>query len=344
MNPDLSPLLTAPRHRRFLAFIAVAVPLLAFVFLGLIVPLLAALLAYSLVRAIAARLIRGRMADGRARLSALFVVALAIIGALTGLAFGTYYVLHGQQGFQHLIQKMGEILMEAHHWLPAFITDYLPARDALFADIGAWLKTHSSEIGGMGLQFAKHLGYALLGIVLGALIAVTDISRNRPLGPVSSLLLQQIHAFNRAFSNVAGAQVRISALNAGLTALYLFALLPLFGVELPLRKTMTLVTFFVGLLPVVGNLISNSVITVIGIGYSLPVGIASILYLIIIHKLEYFLNARLVGSSIDAHAWEILLMMIIGERLMGVSGVIIAPIFYAWLKSEWHLWDKAAPA
>ena len=42
-------------------------------------------------------------------------------------------------------------------------------------------------------------------------------------------------------------------------------LLPLLGINLPLTKTIILVTFVVGLLPVVGNLISNTVIVIVSL-------------------------------------------------------------------------------
>ena len=32
--------------------------------------------------------------------------------------------------------------------------------------------------------------------------------------------------------------------------------------------------------------------------------------------------------------------MIVMERLLGLVGVVAAPVFYAWLKSEWHRWDQ----
>jgi hypothetical protein len=36
----------------------------------------------------------------------------------------------------------------------------------------------------------------------------------------------------------------------------------------------------------------------------------------VIHKLEYFLNARIVGIQINARAWELLIaMLLIGGRL-----------------------------
>jgi predicted PurR-regulated permease PerM len=54
----------------------------------------------------------------------------------------------------------------------------------------------------------------------------------------------------------------------------------------------------------------------------------------VIHKLEYFLNARIVGSQIAARAWELLLAMLVMEAAFGIPGVVAAPIYYAYLKRE----------
>ena len=117
-------------------------------------------------------------------------------------------------------------------------------------------------------------------------------------------------------------------------AIYLELALPLFGVHLPLTKTLIAVTFFGGLLPVIGNLISNTVIVIVGLSYSPAVALASLAFLIIIHKLEYFLNARIVGKRLGSHAWELLLAMLVMEAAFGVAGVVAAPIYYAFIKDE----------
>ena len=135
------------------------------------------------------------------------------------------------------------------------------------------------------------------------------------------------------------AQVWIAAVNASLTGLYLAVMLPLMGVNLPLTKTLIAVTFVCGLLPVIGNLISNTVIVVVSLSNSLVVAIGSLTYLVVIHKLEYFLNARIIGSRIRAKAWEMLVAMLIMEAAFGIAGLIAAPIYYAYLKDE--LQDKA---
>jgi predicted PurR-regulated permease PerM len=54
----------------------------------------------------------------------------------------------------------------------------------------------------------------------------------------------------------------------------------------------------------------------------------------VIHKVEYFLNARIVGTRINAKSWEVLLAMLIFESAFGLPGVVAAPIYYAYLKSE----------
>ena len=137
-----------------------------------------------------------------------------------------------------------------------------------------------------------------------------------------------------SFRRVVFAQVRISALNTVLSAVYLMLILPALGVHLPLTKTMIAVTFVAGLLPIIGNLISNSVIVVISLSYSLPIALGSLLFLIVVHKLEYFINARIVGSLINAAAWELLLAMIVMEAAFGLPGVVAAPVFYAYAKAE----------
>jgi len=50
--------------------------------------------------------------------------------------------------------------------------------------------------------------------------------------------------------------------------------------------------------------------------------------------LEYFLNAEIIGGEIESTAWEILVVMLIAESLFGISGVIIAPVVYAYIKCE----------
>jgi predicted PurR-regulated permease PerM len=54
----------------------------------------------------------------------------------------------------------------------------------------------------------------------------------------------------------------------------------------------------------------------------------------VIHKLEYFLNAQIIGKRIGSHTWELLVAMLVMEAAFGIGGVIAAPIYYAFIKDE----------
>jgi predicted PurR-regulated permease PerM len=97
---------------------------------------------------------------------------------------------------------------------------------------------------------------------------------------------------------------------------------------------MIAVTFFAGLLPIIGNLSSNSVIVIVSLSSSFAIFVGSLAFLILVHKLEYFLNARIVGGEIKASAWELLCAMLVFEAAFGLQGLIAAPIFYAYVKAE----------
>src|SRR5258708_8265338 len=98
-----------------------------------------------------------------------------------------------------------------------------------------------------------------------------------------------------------------------------------------LAKTLIAVTFFAGLLPVIGNLIANTAIFIAGLSVSVYAGAFALIFLVVIHKLEYFFNARIVGSSIQARAWELLVAMLVMEAAFGLDGLVLASNFYAYL-------------
>jgi len=73
---------------------------------------------------------------------------------------------------------------------------------------------------------------------------------------------------------------------------------------------------------------------VISLSVSPQLAVASLVFLVVVHKLEYFLNARIVGGQIHARAWELLTAMLLMEAAFGVAGLVAAPIYYAYVKDE----------
>ena len=141
-------------------------------------------------------------------------------------------------------------------------------------------------------------------------------------------ITERFRKFYKSFSTVMGAQIIISAINTVFTAIFILA------TGLPYALVMVGVTFLCGLLPVIGNLISNTMIVGIGFTISPRMALAALIFLIVIHKLEYFLNCKIIGDRIRNPLWLTLLGLIIGERLMGVPGMILAPVMLNYLKIE----------
>ena len=327
------------RNARFAAFVFVAGLFAAVIQLGLLIPAFTGFLVYAAVMHLSAGMVRDGNITRRAKWIAVAMVAGLVVNIFVLAGLGLHLFLRNGAGVHDLLLKMGDILASASAYLPDWVITALPQQGELLASVGAWFKTHAAEIGTYGLGAVKAVGYLLAGLLLGSLVAIRDATRESPLGPVSSYLLVQVVQLRDAFWQVAMAQLKISAVNTLLTAAYLLVALPLFGINLPLTKTLVAVTFIAGLLPIVGNLISNSTIVVISLSVSFKVALASLVFLVLVHKLEYFVNARIVGTQINARAWEILLAMLVMERLFGPAGVVAAPVFYAWLKSEWRCWD-----
>ena len=178
------------------------------------------------------------------------------------------------------------------------------------------------------------LVHLLVGMVIGAMAALYDTTYIHHYKPLSAALHQRIVRLHQVFKQIVFAQIRIAGINAIFTGIFLALALPMAGIHLPFVKTMILITFIAGLLPVVGNLISNTVIVVISLSHSLSTAAFALLFLVTIHKLEYFLNAKIIGTQINARAWELLTAMLVMESLFGIPGVIAAPVFYAYLKAE----------
>jgi predicted PurR-regulated permease PerM len=212
------------------------------------------------------------------------VVGIVTLAIAAGIAF-----LNTESGNPSLFfARMTPLIERARTQLPAIIVDHLPDNSAeLRATLMEWLRMHAGQLQLAGKQAVRVIVQLLVGVVLGALLAFYN-TRVRPAGgPFTVVLKARCANLAVAFRDVLFAQSKISAINTLFTGIFLFIVLPLFGVHLPLAKTLVVTTLIVGLLPVIGNLISNTLIA-----------------------------------------------MLLMETLFGISGLIAAPIYYAYLKRE----------
>src|SRR5581483_5505910 len=201
-------------------------------------------------------------------------------------------------------------------------TDYDSLKDAAI-DIG---KDQTRYLGNVA-KAAKGATTQFLYLIVGCVVAIGiflnprfELARTAQSAPgnLYSRCCEQIAArfrlFYQSFVTVMGAQIVISAINTVLTAIFVIA------VQLPYAVVVIGVTFLCGLLPVIGNLLSNAIIVAIGFTVSPKMALVALVFLIVVHKLEYFLNSKIVGDRIGNPLWLTLLALVLGERLMGVPG------------------------
>jgi predicted PurR-regulated permease PerM len=189
-------------------------------------------------------------------------------------------------------------------------------------------------------NFARAVTTQLVFVLIGIVVAVSlflnpriEKFSDKPAGPnlftaITDEIRIRFRLFYESFETVMGAQIRISAINTLLTAIFVVA------VSIKYGAFVIGLTFLCGLLPIVGNLISNSIIVGIALTISSRVAIAALLFLVALHKLEYFLNSKIIGDQIKNPVWLTLFALIIGERLMGIPGMILAPVVLNYIKVE----------
>ena len=260
----------------------------------------------------------------------LYLIAVAVIGA--GLVY-----------FSNL----------AYHTLPRIAEISIPAMvvfaekngiELPFADYAS-LKSTALDAAREGFaivgRYATVASFQFVLVVAGLVVPVSvflgsgwTANNDAPGAPdsfysaVTRELTARFKTLYASFAKVMGAQIVISAINAGLTGAFLLLN------SYPYAGLLTTLVFLCGLLPIVGNLISNAVIVGVGFTLSSRTGVYALVFLVVIHKLEYFLNSKIVGRRINSPMWLTLIGLLVGERLMGIPGMILAPVVLHFINVE----------
>ncbi|PIJ49526.1 hypothetical protein BL250_11975 [Erwinia sp. OLTSP20] len=330
------------RHHQRQDYIQLASYVLIALALFLIFPLrllpcfLAGFIVYQIIVALTPwvqRLVKGQAARW---IIILTLSMLIILGLITGISKIIAFFLHDFRNAQVFHATASKLLNDAQHTLSPVIVRYLPADiDELQTQLIGWLREHLVVVQDLGKTAAHTVATMLIGMLLGAIISLrSTLHDGKTMLPLKSALLMRLATLATSFQNVVFAQIKVSLVNTLLTGAFLFGVLPLFGLHFPFGKTIVVLTFLAGLLPIIGNLISNTVIVLVGLSLSLEAAAIALTFLVLVHKLEYFINARIFGTRINAKTWEILLAMLIFESAFGLAGVVAAPLYYAYLKSE----------
>lgn len=190
-------------------------------------------------------------------------------------------------------------------------------------------------------HYARAAIFQLVLLLIGLVVALSlflnarwgtdedpQSSRDSLYATVVSELVLRFGTFFQSFARVISAQILISAVNTVLTAIFLF------WNGFPYSLVIIGLTFLCGLLPIVGNILSNVLIVAVGFTISPEMALFALIFLVVIHKLEYFLNSKIIGHRIRNPMWLTLIGIVIGEKLMGIPGMILAPVVLHYIKVE----------
>jgi predicted PurR-regulated permease PerM len=152
-------------------------------------------------------------------------------------------------------------------------------------------------------------------------------------------ILRRMRTFFESFDVAMNAQVAIAIINAALTGLFMLAL------GLPHLVVAVGVTLIAGIVPFLGNLVSAVMVVAIAFIVSPNKGLATVAFLAVIHYLEFMVGSKIIGEKIRSPLWLTLVALVVGDQLMGVTGMVLSPVALHYIRIEaskvhWNAHDK----
>jgi predicted PurR-regulated permease PerM len=212
-------------------------------------------------------------------------------------------------------------------------TDYASLKTLAVSEV----KDRLANIGRYAREATLQLAMLIIGLVVAVSMFINakweveddpEMVKDSLYSTVVRELVVRFEIFYASFARVIGAQIIISILNTALTSGFLI------WNGYPFATVIIVLTFLCGLLPIIGNLLSNTLIVAIGFTISPRTAFIALIFLVVIHKLEYFLNSKIIGDRIKNPMWLTLIALVIGEKLMGIPGMILAPVVLHYIKVE----------
>jgi predicted PurR-regulated permease PerM len=269
---------------------------------------------------------------GRSKTLAVVLYLILVAGIGSGLWFFS----------RHTYKTLPQIVDEA---IPAVVnyaerqgielpfTDYASLKTAGLKEI----KERLVNVGRYAREAVLQLAMLIIGLVVAVSLFINarwDVEGDPHMvqgslySTVARELALRFETFYRSFATVIGAQILISLINTTLTAVFLL------WNGFHYITVLIMLTFVLGLLPIIGNILSNTLILGVAFTISPKMALIALVFLVVIHKLEYFLNSKIIGDRIKNPMWLTLIGLVIGEKLMGIPGMILAPVVLHYIKVE----------
>jgi len=197
------------------------------------------------------------------RITGLAIILILVAAMFVILGFVGHSLL-GPAGVGGLLLKVSTILDHLRASVPVSWREYIPEGiDQLKDAIADQLKVNAGSLTQMSEHGLHQAAYLFLAVIVAAILGASAPAV--PIGLFSAPLYRHISNYTDSMSKVFGAQLKVALINAALTGIFLLVILPLMGVYIPFAYVATLLTFIFGLIPVIGNLLSNSINVLLGL-------------------------------------------------------------------------------
>lgn len=330
------------KQLNLLAMALVVVSVSALLFMGLGAVLIGALITYWLIISVSQGLAKAERrfaffsnSSQKSRDAISIFIAVGILTLIGFIIFKSLYTVISAGRIEDLIRLLLDLLADLRSWTPSWAHKFLPDNiDKLKVMAEAMMGKAAAVAAGVSVVVVKFFTLSFIGSVIGVLFTLGRPVKEDFKGFNSFICssVEQVVVFAQRFKIILFSQFWVAVINTIASFLYLSVILPAFDIQIPFKSIAILVTFLASLIPILGNLICNTLITVLSLSCGIKVAIASLAYLMILHKAEYFIVAKVVGTQIKCRVWEIVSAIVVCEAVFGLVGLIIAPVLYIYIK------------
>lgn len=221
------------------------------------------------------------------------------------------------------------------------LQEYLPDTDKLIESASHYAADAVKVLSAVG-----HIAlYALIGLILAIAFLLGEeelLVWREALEPrtLMGTLVRWFEYVAEAVSVTVQLQLIVAVCNT------VFTLPILFVLGIPDKPALMVLIFVSGLVPVIGNVVSGAVLSVLAYLSSGPVGVVIFLVLtFVLHKVEaYYLNPRLTARHVKLPGFLLIVSLIAFEHLLGFKGLFLSfPFLFVALKIRDELRREDAP-
>ncbi len=253
---------------------------------------------------------------GRALLAEVGAFAVILAGLIW---WGAERIIHEVQTMRETFPQRLKQLQENPLLLEA--RQHLPDGEKLIGSASHYATDAFGVLDALG----HVLAYALIGLILAVVYLLEeeeiDAWRKQVNGKtLFGTLVRWGEYLADAVSVTVQLQLIVAACNTVLTLPVLFVL------GIPDKAALMVLIFVSGLVPVIGNIVAGTVLSVMAYFASGPVGVAVFVALTFaLHKAEaYYLNPRLTARHVKLPGFLLIMSLIAWEYLLGFAGLFVS--------------------